>query len=90
VQDALPDDHQAEDEVRYDEQTAHVAGILHRYLERSADESRKMTLDDLIPPSTTDKAVAARTFLAVLTLATAGDFHAEQMQPYGPISISEP
>merc|ERR1712176_612614 len=77
-------------EVKYDLQTAQVAGVLHRYMEKSANASRKMTLDDLIPPNSTDKEVAARTFLAVLTLATAGDFCTEQSMPYGAITISLP
>mmetsp|Transcript_120572 Transcript_120572/g.191169 ORF Transcript_120572/g.191169 Transcript_120572/m.191169 type:complete len:544 (+) Transcript_120572:70-1701(+) len=75
-------------EVKYDAQTKQVADILHRYMARSSGESRAMTLDDLIPPATTDKDVAAKTFLAVLTLATAGDFSVEQTLPFGPIAIS--
>lgn len=83
-------DCQEEVEAKYDTQTVQVAGILQRYMNQSAGENRKMTLDDLIPPSTTDKEVAARTFLAVLTLATAGDLCAEQMQAFGPITLSAP
>lgn len=91
IGDATPGCDDVEDiedvEKKYDEQTAQVASILHHYMEKTGGNSRKVTLDDLIPPSTTDKEIAAKTFLAILTLATAGDLRAEQLQPYGPIGV---
>jgi len=78
-----------EDENRYDSQTAQVAGVLRRSLAQHTGQALQMTLDDMIPPSSTDKAVAARTFSALLTLATAGELRVEQGFPYGPIVISQ-
>lgn len=74
--------------VGYDASAVQVGRLLHSCLAQSANEHRGLTLDDVLPASSTSKAVAARAFAAVLTLATAGDFCAEQLLPYGTIGIS--
>lgn len=81
-----------DDEASYDLQTAQVAVVLRRFVQVSGSEAsdRDVTLDDLIPPSSTERATAARTFAALLTLATAGDFRVVQHMPYGPIAVSLP
>lgn len=72
----------------YDEQTAQVAGVIFRHVEESSGEARGLTFDDLLPPSVTDKATAARTFLAVLMIGTAGELRVKQEEAYGPIVIA--
>ena len=46
-------------------------------------DAGEVTLDDLAPPTATEKAVAARTFASLLTLATAGELTVKQRSPYG-------
>jgi len=73
---------------KYDPQTAKVAAVMRCYMARR-DEDRATTLDDVIPPrSTVDRATAARTFAAVLVLATSGELNVMQPMPYGPIALS--
>jgi len=74
----------------YDHQTAKVGAVLRHFIERGSSEAgnRGVTLDDIIPPGTTDKATAAKTFAAVLVLATAGDLRVMQPMAYGPIAMS--
>jgi len=71
--------------VKYDQQTAQVDAVLRRALEGA---SGRTTLDDVIPPTSTQKDIAARMFGAILTLATAGDLKVEQSKAYGPIEIA--
>mmetsp|Transcript_132249 Transcript_132249/g.382355 ORF Transcript_132249/g.382355 Transcript_132249/m.382355 type:complete len:469 (+) Transcript_132249:94-1500(+) len=73
---------------KYDEPTTKVGDVLRRYIAATAGAERCITLDDLLPPGKTDKATAARTFHALLTLATAGEFVVDQHLPYVPIAIS--
>lgn len=73
---------------KYDPQTAKVAAVMRSYIAQR-DEDRAATLDDVIPPrSNVDRASAARTFLAVLVLATSGELNVMQPMPYGPIALS--
>ncbi|CAE8740799.1 unnamed protein product [Polarella glacialis] len=79
-------------EAGYDVQTAQVGVVIRRFVERGGVEAgeRGVTLDDLIPPRTTERATAARTFGALLALATGGDLRVQQAAPYGLITIRLP
>ncbi|CAK0895265.1 unnamed protein product, partial [Prorocentrum cordatum] len=79
----------SEDAVRFDHQTADVKRILHHYIgESSGEAGAYATLADLIPTDVVPRDAAARMFLAVLTLATAGDLSVAQSRPYGPIELA--
>lgn len=73
---------------RYDDHTAKVGEVLRRYVAASAGAERCITLDDMLPPGKTDRATAARTFHALLTLATAGELVVDQRAPYVPVAIA--
>eukprot|EP00928_Gymnodinium_smaydae_P024836 TRINITY_DN19983_c0_g5_i1.p1 TRINITY_DN19983_c0_g5~~TRINITY_DN19983_c0_g5_i1.p1 ORF type:complete len:621 (+),score=151.76 TRINITY_DN19983_c0_g5_i1:173-1864(+) len=55
--------------------------------ETKGEGTAALTVDDVVPPSSTERAVAARTFHALLTLATAGELRVQQEVAYGPIAI---
>mmetsp|Transcript_19452 Transcript_19452/g.61078 ORF Transcript_19452/g.61078 Transcript_19452/m.61078 type:complete len:513 (-) Transcript_19452:58-1596(-) len=78
----------------YDVQTAKIGAVLRSSLERAGTEgeasTRGVTLDDIVPLQGTDRATAAKTFAAVLVLATAGELKVMQPMPYGPIAMSWP
>lgn len=50
---------------------------------------QSVALSDLVPPDCADRATAACTFSALLTLATAGEFIVRQTQPYDQIMVCE-
>eukprot|EP00929_Paragymnodinium_shiwhaense_P062837 TRINITY_DN31389_c0_g1_i1.p1 TRINITY_DN31389_c0_g1~~TRINITY_DN31389_c0_g1_i1.p1 ORF type:complete len:530 (-),score=149.57 TRINITY_DN31389_c0_g1_i1:111-1700(-) len=77
-------------DAKYDMTAAKVGSVFKRVLGKCKKASEQVCFDDMAPPSNTEKAVAARTFHALLTLATAGDFAVAQELPYGPIGISLP
>jgi len=69
----------------YDNQTKQVGQVIKRCLSSSPSGA---SLDDLLPPGSTDRATAARTFHALLALASGGEFSVGQVAPYMPISIA--
>jgi len=75
------------EETMHDAKAAQVGEVLRNYLAASSDKERGCTLDQLLPPSATDKAIAAMTFHAILTLATAGHVQVEQHEPFSPVRI---
>eukprot|EP00446_Apocalathium_sp_SHHI-4_P072901 CAMPEP_0177547738 /NCGR_PEP_ID=MMETSP0369-20130122/64043_1 /TAXON_ID=447022 ORGANISM="Scrippsiella hangoei-like, Strain SHHI-4" /NCGR_SAMPLE_ID=MMETSP0369 /ASSEMBLY_ACC=CAM_ASM_000364 /LENGTH=137 /DNA_ID=CAMNT_0019032581 /DNA_START=1 /DNA_END=415 /DNA_ORIENTATION=- len=77
------------EETMHDEKAAQVGEVLRNYLDASSDNERGCTLDQLLPPSATDKAIAAMTFHAILTLATAGHVQVEQLEPFSPSASSQ-
>eukprot|EP00931_Biecheleriopsis_adriatica_P122790 TRINITY_DN97830_c0_g1_i1.p1 TRINITY_DN97830_c0_g1~~TRINITY_DN97830_c0_g1_i1.p1 ORF type:complete len:575 (+),score=193.21 TRINITY_DN97830_c0_g1_i1:106-1830(+) len=81
-----------EAEVKYDLTTAQVGVVIKKFVERGGQEAgeRGVLLDDLIPPASTDRVTAAKTFGSLLALATAGDLFVQQSTAYGPIAISVP
>jgi len=74
--------------LHYDAQTAQVGTVLRKYAEANAGAGRRLTIDDLLPAAATESAIAAKTFHALLTLATAGEFVIEQKKPYSAIAFS--
>lgn len=72
-----------------DLQTEQVGALVRGFLASAAKASQNVVeFADLIPPAATDKATAARSFGAVLALATAGRLTVNQTQPYGSITLS--
>jgi len=69
----------------FDAQTSQVGTTIRKFVEES---EAPVMLDDLMPPSVTDKVTAARTFGCLLALATGGGLQVHQDLPYGPISIA--
>lgn len=69
----------------FDAQTSQVGTTIRKFVEES---EAPVMLDDLMPPSITDKVTAARTFGCLLALATGGGLQVHQDLPYGPISIA--
>jgi len=73
-----------------DPQTLKIGKVLCRFLESGSAEAenRAVTFDDILPPQSTDQVTAAKTFAAVLVLATAGELGVLQPMPYGPIAMA--
>eukprot|EP00930_Biecheleria_cincta_P017747 TRINITY_DN14006_c0_g1_i1.p1 TRINITY_DN14006_c0_g1~~TRINITY_DN14006_c0_g1_i1.p1 ORF type:complete len:579 (+),score=128.50 TRINITY_DN14006_c0_g1_i1:247-1737(+) len=85
-------DEMADAEAPYDLQTSQVGIIIRRFVQRREAEGgdQDVLLDDLLPPGTTDRATAARTFGSLLALATGGDLRVRQSAPFSPIAVSLP
>lgn len=69
----------------FDVQTAQIGAVIRHFVE---EKDGPVMLDDLMPPSCTEKITAARTFGCLLGLATGGGLQVYQELPYGPISIA--
>merc|ERR1740117_2222201 len=64
-----------------DERTAQVGAILRGCLRRG--DAGGVSFEELVPPGAADVQTAACTFSALLALASAGEFHVQQGDPYG-------
>ncbi|CAE7349082.1 usp33 [Symbiodinium natans] len=69
-----------------DDRTAEVGQIILDCLRR---DGHSIEFEKLVPPGEAERTTAAMTFTALLALASAGDLHVLQQDPFGTIVVAE-